>query len=72
MGLPAAYFAEQAENFQIEPDQRDHQAKCSVPFHILGRAAVNACFDHVEIEDEVQGCDDDDEEAEENSHSPPA
>ena len=51
--LSAAHLAEQAENFQIEPDERDHQAECAVPLHELGRAIPHASFDHVEIENQI-------------------
>lgn len=53
--LPAARFAEQPENFKIEPDQRDHQAKRTIPLHITGRAQSRSVFDHVKIQDQVQG-----------------
>ena len=51
--LSAAHLAEQAEDFQIEPDEGDHQAECAVPLHVLGRAVVHAGFDHVEIENQI-------------------
>jgi hypothetical protein len=51
--LSAAHLAEQAENFQIEPDECDHQAERAVPLHILRRSALNTAFDHVKIEDQI-------------------
>jgi hypothetical protein len=51
--LSAAHLAEQAEDFQIEPDEGDHQAECAVPLHVLGRAVAHAGFDHVEIENQI-------------------
>jgi len=51
--LPAAHLAEQAEDFEIEPDERDHQAERAVPFHVFRRTTLNASLDHVEIEHQV-------------------
>ena len=48
--LSAAHLAEQAENFQIEPDERDHQAECAVPLHVFRRSALDASLNHVKIE----------------------
>src|ERR1700704_166564 len=51
--LSAAHFTEQAEDFQIEPDECDHQAERAVPLHVLGGAIPHAGFDHVEIENQI-------------------
>jgi hypothetical protein len=51
--LSAAHLTEQAENFQIEPDERDHQAECAVPLHVLGHAIPHPGFNHVEIENQI-------------------
>jgi hypothetical protein len=48
--LALAHLAEQAQNFQVEPYQRDHQAKSSVPFHVLWSTHACGIFDHVKIE----------------------
>ena len=48
--LSASHLAEQAENFQIEPDERHHQAECAVPLHVFRRSALHATLNHVEIE----------------------
>src|SRR5437879_10339976 len=48
--LSAAHLAEQAENFQIEPDERDHQAECAVPLHVFRRSALDASLNHVKID----------------------
>jgi len=51
--LSAAHLAEQAQDFQIEPDERHHQAECAVPLHVLRRSILHARFDHVEIENKI-------------------
>ena len=51
--LSAAHLAEQAENFQIEPDERDHQGERAVPLHVLRRPTLDTCLDHVEIENQI-------------------
>src|SRR5258708_38667465 len=51
--LSAARLAEQPENFQIEPDERDHHAKRAVPLHVFRRSALDAALDHVEIENKI-------------------
>src|ERR1700722_15896490 len=62
--VAALEFRKQAQHFEIEPDERDHQAERAVPLHVTWSAHARAGFDHVEIEDEVESGDDDDEEAE--------
>src|SRR5580704_9220305 len=56
-------FRKQAEDFEIEPDERDHQAKCAVPLHVFGSVHAGASFDHVEIENKIERRDDHDEKA---------
>jgi hypothetical protein len=48
--LSAAHLTEQAEDFQIEPNERDHQAECAVPLHVFRRSTLDATLNHVEIE----------------------
>ena len=62
--VPAAHFGEQAQDFQVEPDQRDHDAEGAVPLHVLGSADLHAPLDEVEVEHQIEGGDADDEEAE--------
>src|SRR5260370_13778936 len=66
--LSPARRGKQAEEFQIQPDQRDHQAKCAVPLHVFRRSALDAAFDHVKIENQIQSRDDHYKEAEADSH----
>src|SRR5258708_6590586 len=66
--LSGARLAEQAEDFQIEPDERDHQAERAIPFHVLRRSVLDTSLDHVKIENQIQCCDDDHEKAEADSH----
>lgn len=56
-------LGEEAENFQVEPHQRDHDAEGSVPFHVLGCAGIDSALDKIEVQDEVEGGDYDDDEA---------
>jgi hypothetical protein len=51
--LSAARLPEQAEDFQIEPDERDHQAERAVPLHVLRCPTLDATLDHVEIENQI-------------------
>src|ERR1700682_1555784 len=62
--LSATGFAEQAQNFEIQPDERDHQAEGAVPLHVFRRAVMDAGFNHVEVQDEIKRGDNDDEKAE--------
>jgi len=60
--LSAARLAEQAEDFQIEPDERNHQAERAIPFHVLRRSVLDTSLDHVKIENQIQCRDDDHKE----------
>ena len=51
--VAAAEFAEQADHFEVEPDEGDHDAEGTVPLHEFGCALIDALLDEVEIEDEV-------------------
>ncbi len=53
-----------AQNFEIEPDERDHQAEGAVPLHVFWSAHAHASFDHVEVEDQIERGDDHHEETE--------
>src|SRR6267378_2924150 len=52
--LAAANLAQQAQNFHVQPDQRDHQPEGAVPFHVLRCAYPGSSLDHVKINDQVQ------------------
>ncbi len=62
----AAQFRKQTDNLKVQPDQRHHQAKRAVPFHVLRQPVHGAFFNHAEIEDQVQSRDDDNRQAEQN------
>src|SRR5687767_10544888 len=62
--LARTEFGDQAEDLDIEPDERDEQAEGSIPFHVFRRTHFGAFFDEIEIEDEVERSDDDDKDAE--------
>src|SRR6185437_327422 len=49
-----AQLGEQPNDFQVQPDQRDHQAEGSVPLHIFWSAGANASLNKVEVKDEVE------------------
>src|ERR1017187_4685548 len=51
--VAAAKLAEQADDFEVEPDEGDHDAEGTVPLHEFGCALIDALLDEVEIEDEV-------------------
>src|SRR5258706_9024655 len=52
--LAAANLAQQAQNFHVQPDQRDHQPEGAVPLHVLRCAHPGSGLDHVKINDQVQ------------------
>src|SRR5271168_4944352 len=66
--LTASGFVEQAKDFQIQPDERDHHTECAIPFHILWRPVPYTGFDHVEVEDQIQCCDDHHKQTETNAN----
>ena len=49
--LAALDLLEEAEDLQVEPDQRDHQAEGAVPLHLLRRVAPRALVDSVGVID---------------------
>src|ERR1700731_506841 len=49
--IAAAQFREQSQDFEIKPDERDHQAKGCVPLHVFRRPGAHAALDEIEIED---------------------
>lgn len=51
--------SQEAEDFEIEPHEGNHQRKTAIPFHVLGRAGLGAALDGIKVEDQVQGCDHD-------------
>src|SRR5690348_10592606 len=59
-------ITEQAQEFQVQPDEGDHQAEGCVPSEFLIRAVLDALLDDVEIEDEVERGDNDAYEAEDD------
>jgi len=63
--LPAiAEFCEEAEDFEVDPDEGDHQCETAVPFGPFGSTDVGHAFNHIEVENEIHGRDDDHDEAE--------
>src|SRR6266702_6858577 len=65
--VSAAHFAEEAQDFEVEPDEGDHDAEGAIPLHVLGSAVVYAAFDGIKVENEIEGGDADDEEAEDDA-----
>src|SRR5690348_8535557 len=59
-------ITEQSQQFQVQPDEGDHQAERGVPSELLIRAVLDALLDDVEIEDEVERGDNDADEAEDD------
>src|SRR5271170_3242217 len=57
-----------ANDLQIEPDQSHHQSESGIPFHIFGRTGLCSGFNKVEIENKVERRDQDNEEADADSH----
>src|SRR5690348_4919033 len=62
--LALAHFRKQAQNLEVQPYKRDHQCKGAIPLHILRSSGASAAFDEVEVEHQVESCDDDHEHAE--------
>jgi len=61
---PFLELREEAEQLEVEPDERHEQAEGPVPLHVLRCAAIRASFDEVEVEDQVEGSDRDHDQAE--------
>ena len=55
--VSAVQFGEQAQDLKVEPDQGYHDAESAVPLHVFGSAVLNAAFDEVEVEDQVESGD---------------
>src|ERR1700684_3678906 len=72
LSVAALELRKQAQHFEIEPDEGDHQAERAVPLHVTRSAHTRAGLNHVEVEDKVERGDDDDEEAEADSDDPAA
>ena len=47
-------LAEKPQNFKIQPDERYHQAKRRVPFHVFRRALFGALLDEVKIKNKIK------------------
>ena len=45
---------QQAQDLEVQPDQRHQQAERGVPLHVLRRALLDAVLDEVEVEHQVQ------------------
>ncbi len=41
---------QQAQELDIQPHQRDHQAERAIPFHVFGRALFYAALDEIEVQ----------------------
>src|SRR3954470_20803657 len=52
---PAPEAAQQAEHFEIQPDQVYANCEARIPLQLPGSAAVNAPLDEVEVEQKVGG-----------------
>ncbi len=63
----AAGFDEQAQDFKIQPDQRDHQAKRDVPLLVVRRADTDARIYEMKIEHMFERRDTHDKNAEADS-----
>src|SRR6202161_1885626 len=72
LSVAALELRKQAQHFEIEPDEGDHQAERAVPLHVTRSAHARAGLDHVEVENEIERGYDDDEEAEADSDDPAA
>ena len=56
-------IGEDAQQLQVEPDDRDHDAEGAGPAEGAGRAVLHALLDRVEVEHQRVGAHDDDEDA---------
>src|SRR5262245_5501643 len=65
--VSATLFLQQAQDFEVEPDQRDHQAEGGIPLHVLGGARLGSSLDKVKIQHEIERCDDDNHDADSNT-----
>ncbi len=52
-----AKLREQPQDFEVQPDQGDHQGEGAVPLHVFRSAHARAILDQVEVEHQVQGGD---------------
>ena len=58
------------KDLDIQPYQGHQQPKGTKPLHVFGSTLLGSVLDEVEVEDEVQGGDDNDEEAEPDADQP--
>ena len=61
--LVSRKHGEEAQDFQIQPNERDQQAHCRKPLHVLRCAVHFTFFKVVEIEQQVHGSDGNDDQA---------
>src|ERR1700728_3227561 len=47
-------LAQQAQDLEVEPYQRDHDAERAVPLHVLRRAVLYAFFNEVKVQHQVE------------------
>ena len=57
-----ANLGQQPNNFDVEPNEGNHESECCVPLKVLGCAMLYTLLDEVEVEDEGHRCDADHEE----------
>src|SRR5436190_2937132 len=62
-----AHLAQQTQDFQVQPDQRNGEREGAVPLHVLWRALIRTLLDEVEIDHQVQRGDDHHEHAEQDA-----
>src|ERR1039457_4250286 len=61
-------LCQQPQDFQIHPDQSDQKTEPTVPFHVLGGLLFDSLLNEVEVQNEVQRCDDDDDQGETDAY----
>ena len=64
----AADVAQQSQDLQVQPDQRDHQAERVVPGGLRRHAGLDRLLDLVEVEQEAQRRDHDDDQRDDDRH----
>ena len=64
---PVLQLGEQPQDLKVQPYQGHEQSKGRVPLHVFRRATFGALFDEIEIQHQVEGRNDNDEDAEEDA-----
>ena len=63
-------FREEANHFDVNPDQGNENSESSIPFHVLGGTVFRPGFNKSKIGNEGEGCYDQDEECHANTDGP--